>query len=165
MKRKSRAQASQRKPGASASAAPRVIILAAGLGSRMRSARPKVLHKVAGRTLLEAVLASAEGLRPERVVVVIGAGRESVAASLEGRDVAFAIQDPPLGTGDAAARPRALGEARDPSSCWRGYAAPARRDPGARPRSPAATASTSRFFVRSARARRVRAGRGTRAAT
>ena len=104
MKRKSRARASPRKPGASASAAPRVIILAAGLGSRMRSARPKVLHRVAGRTLLEAVLASAEGLRPARVVVVIGAGRESVAASLESRAVAFAVQDPPLGTGDAARR-------------------------------------------------------------
>jgi bifunctional UDP-N-acetylglucosamine pyrophosphorylase/glucosamine-1-phosphate N-acetyltransferase len=102
---KRRARKRPRKPGASApAAAPRVIILAAGLGSRMRSARPKVLHRVAGRTLLEAVLASAEGLRPERVVVVIGAGRESVAASLEGRSVTFAVQDPPLGTGDAARR-------------------------------------------------------------
>ncbi len=115
MKRKSRARPSQRKPDASASTAPRVIILAAGLGSRMRSARPKVLHKVAGRTLLEAVLASAEGLRPERIVVVIGAGRESVAASLEGRAVAFAVQDPPLGTGDAARRGlEAIGEGAGP---------------------------------------------------
>jgi bifunctional UDP-N-acetylglucosamine pyrophosphorylase/glucosamine-1-phosphate N-acetyltransferase len=104
---KRRARTRQRKPGGSASvsaAAPRVVILAAGLGSRMRSARPKVLHRVAGRTLLEAVLASADGLAPSRVVVVIGKGRESVAASLEGRDVAFAVQDPPLGTGDAARR-------------------------------------------------------------
>jgi bifunctional UDP-N-acetylglucosamine pyrophosphorylase / glucosamine-1-phosphate N-acetyltransferase len=99
-RRKSGSRAARRAPGTPAAA--RVVILAAGLGSRMRSARPKVLHRVAGRTLLEAVLASAEGLAPERVVVVIGKGRESVAASLEGRGVAFAVQDPPLGTGDAA---------------------------------------------------------------
>ena len=68
----------------------------------MRSARPKVLHRVAGRTLLEAVLAAAEGVEPARVVVVVGAGREQVAASLEGRAVTLAVQDPPLGTGDAA---------------------------------------------------------------
>ena len=66
---------------------------------------PKVLHRVAGRTLLEAVLDAAEGLAPARVVVVVGAGRE------RGRGVArraapsrFAVQDPPLGTGDAVAR-------------------------------------------------------------
>lgn len=87
-----------------ATAPPRIIVLAAGLGSRMRSARPKVLHKVAGRTLLEAVLAAAEGIEPARVVVVVGAGREAVAASLEGRAVTLAVQDPPLGTGDAARR-------------------------------------------------------------
>ncbi|HEY4229269.1 MAG TPA: bifunctional UDP-N-acetylglucosamine diphosphorylase/glucosamine-1-phosphate N-acetyltransferase GlmU [Thermoanaerobaculia bacterium] len=104
MKRRARARPRKSSAASASTAAPRVIVLAAGLGSRMRSARPKVLHRVAGRTLLEAVLASAEGLRPERVVVVIGAGRESVAASLEGRPVSFAVQDPPLGTGDAARR-------------------------------------------------------------
>jgi bifunctional UDP-N-acetylglucosamine pyrophosphorylase/glucosamine-1-phosphate N-acetyltransferase len=106
-----RRPARSRAPGASAP--PRVIVLAAGLGSRMRSSRPKVLHRVGGRTLLEAVLAAAEGLEPARVVVVVGAGRESVAASLEGRAVTLAVQDPPLGTGDAARRGLEALEARD----------------------------------------------------
>ena len=70
----------------------------------MRSALPKVLHRVGGRTLLEAVLDAAEGLAPARVVVVLGAGRERVEASLTGRSLAFAVQDPPRGTGDALAR-------------------------------------------------------------
>ena len=80
------------------------MILAAGVGSRMRSARPKVLHKIGGRTLLDAVLSAAEGLAPSRVVVVVGAGRHEVERSLSGRAVAFATQDPPRGTGDAARR-------------------------------------------------------------
>ena len=80
------------------------MILAAGLGSRMRSSRPKVLHRVAGRTLLDAVLAAAEGVEPAGIVVVVGAGRDEVARSLEGRAVTLAVQDPPLGTGDAARR-------------------------------------------------------------
>jgi len=103
MKKPSRG-VSKRAPAAPA--APRVVILAAGVGTRMRSALPKVLHRVAGRTLVEAVLDAAEGVSPSRVVVVVGADRERIAATLEGRDVRFAIQDPPLGTGDAVARAR-----------------------------------------------------------
>ena len=96
-----------------APAAPSVIVLAAGIGSRMRSARPKVLHRVGGRTLLDAVLTAAEGVQPDRVVVVIGSGREEVARSLEGRAVTLAVQDPPLGTGDAARRGLEALEPRD----------------------------------------------------
>jgi bifunctional UDP-N-acetylglucosamine pyrophosphorylase/glucosamine-1-phosphate N-acetyltransferase len=81
----------------------------------MRSTLPKVLHRVGGRTLLEAVLDAAQGLSPSRVVVVLGAGRERVEASLSGRAVAFALQDPPRGTGDAVARALpALGEEDGP---------------------------------------------------
>jgi bifunctional UDP-N-acetylglucosamine pyrophosphorylase/glucosamine-1-phosphate N-acetyltransferase len=81
----------------------------------MRSARPKVLHRVGGRTLLEAVLAAAAGVDPTRIVVVVGAGREEVAASLEGHAVTLAVQDPPLGTGDAARKGvDALGEGTGP---------------------------------------------------
>jgi bifunctional UDP-N-acetylglucosamine pyrophosphorylase/glucosamine-1-phosphate N-acetyltransferase len=83
-------------------AAPRVVVLAAGVGSRMRSALPKVLHRIGGRTLLDAVLDTAEGVSPSRIVTVVGAGREIVEASLSGRDVTVVVQDPPLGTGDAA---------------------------------------------------------------
>ena len=68
----------------------------------MRSSLPKVLHRVAGRTLVEAVLDSLAHLSPERIVVVVGADRERIERSLAGRAVEFALQDPPLGTGDAA---------------------------------------------------------------
>src|SRR5262249_30768718 len=85
-------------------AAPRVVILAGGIGSGMRSSLPRVLHRVAGRTLLEAVLDAAAGLSPSAVVVVVGKEGARVEASLEGRGARFARQDPPLGTGDAAAR-------------------------------------------------------------
>lgn len=67
----------------------------------MRSTLPKVLHRVGGRTLLDAVLDTAEALSPSQTVVVLGAGRERVEATLAGRSVEIAIQDPPLGTGDA----------------------------------------------------------------
>ncbi|MEP6993442.1 MAG: bifunctional UDP-N-acetylglucosamine diphosphorylase/glucosamine-1-phosphate N-acetyltransferase GlmU [Acidobacteriota bacterium] len=101
MKRPSRAP---RKSSGAPSRTPRVIILAAGIGSRMRSSRPKVLHRVAGRTLLDAVLAAAQGVEPSQVVVVVGAGPDAVAGTLQGRAVTLAVQDPPLGTGDAARR-------------------------------------------------------------
>jgi bifunctional UDP-N-acetylglucosamine pyrophosphorylase / glucosamine-1-phosphate N-acetyltransferase len=94
------------KGAASPEAAPRVVILAAGVGSRMRSSLPKVLHRVAGRTLIEAVASAAADLDPSRMVIVVGAGRPLIAAALEGRAVHFAVQDPPLGTGDAVARAR-----------------------------------------------------------
>jgi len=98
-----------------AETAPRVVVLAAGVGSRMRSALPKVLHRVAGRTLVEAVLDAAQGIAPARVVVVVGAERQRIAAALAQREVHFAVQDPPLGTGDAVARARAaLGEGGGP---------------------------------------------------
>ncbi|MGH9366938.1 MAG: bifunctional UDP-N-acetylglucosamine diphosphorylase/glucosamine-1-phosphate N-acetyltransferase GlmU, partial [Thermoanaerobaculia bacterium] len=92
-----------------------MVILAAGVGSRMRSAVPKVLHRVGGRTLVEAVLDAAESLSPSRVVLVLGAGRERIEASLAGRRVSFAVQDPPLGTGDAVRQAlSALGEEDGP---------------------------------------------------
>jgi bifunctional UDP-N-acetylglucosamine pyrophosphorylase/glucosamine-1-phosphate N-acetyltransferase len=74
----------------------------------MRSSLPKVLHRVGGRTLLEAVLDAAAALSPSTVVVVVGNDGGRVEASLEGRGARFAQQDPPLGTGDAAARALAI---------------------------------------------------------
>jgi bifunctional UDP-N-acetylglucosamine pyrophosphorylase/glucosamine-1-phosphate N-acetyltransferase len=70
----------------------------------MRSTLPKVLHRVAGRSLLEAVLDAADGVRPAKTVVVLGAGREQVAGALGGRPVETVVQDPPRGTGDAVRR-------------------------------------------------------------
>ncbi len=81
------------------------MILAAGVGSRMRSSIPKVLHRVAGRTLLEAVVDAVEGVGPARTVVVVGDGRERVESALRERaGLTFVLQEPPLGTGDAARR-------------------------------------------------------------
>lgn len=80
---------------------PRVVILAAGLGSRMRSSLPKVLHRVAGRTMIEAVVETAQSVAPSAIVAVLGAGREQVAEVLQGHAVAVVVQDPPRGTGDA----------------------------------------------------------------
>ncbi|MCA1580166.1 MAG: bifunctional UDP-N-acetylglucosamine diphosphorylase/glucosamine-1-phosphate N-acetyltransferase GlmU [Acidobacteria bacterium] len=81
--------------------APAVVILAAGVGSRMRSSVPKVLHRMGGRALIHAVMDVASELSPAATVAVLGAGRERVEAALSGRPVTVAVQDPPLGTGDA----------------------------------------------------------------
>jgi bifunctional UDP-N-acetylglucosamine pyrophosphorylase / glucosamine-1-phosphate N-acetyltransferase len=70
----------------------------------MRSSLPKVLHRVAGRTLLEAVFDAAAALSPSATVVVVGKDGGRLEAALEGRGARFATQDPPLGTGDAAVR-------------------------------------------------------------
>src|SRR5215472_5526129 len=59
------------------------IVLAAGEGTRMRSARPKVLHAVAGRSLLVHVLSAVAGIDPDAVAVVIGPGQDEVAAEAE----------------------------------------------------------------------------------
>ena len=85
-------------------AAPRVIILAAGIGSRMRSTQPKVLHRVGGIPMLESVLRTAESLRPSQIVIVLGASRTAIEPLLEGRGVTVVVQDPPRGTGDAVVR-------------------------------------------------------------
>ncbi len=67
----------------------------------MRSSVPKVLHRMGGRALIHAVLDVAAELSPAATVAVLGAGRERVEAALSGRPVTVAVQDPPLGTGDA----------------------------------------------------------------
>lgn len=83
------------------SAAPlAVVILAAGKGTRMKSDLHKVLHPVAGRPMIEHLLASVAELAPERQVVVAGHGREQLEKALDGR-AKIAVQDPQLGTGHA----------------------------------------------------------------
>ncbi|WP_445548239.1 bifunctional UDP-N-acetylglucosamine diphosphorylase/glucosamine-1-phosphate N-acetyltransferase GlmU [Frankia sp. CiP1_Cm_nod1] len=80
-----------------------VVVLAAGEGRRMRSATPKVLHRVAGRTLVDHVLAAVAPLGAERQLVVVGHGREQVAAALAGRvpEVTPVVQARQGGTGHA----------------------------------------------------------------
>jgi bifunctional UDP-N-acetylglucosamine pyrophosphorylase/glucosamine-1-phosphate N-acetyltransferase len=80
-----------------------VVVLAAGEGKRMRSALPKVLHPIGGRSLLGHALAAADGVAPERVVVVVGHGREQVVEHLaEVAPAALtAVQEQQNGTGHA----------------------------------------------------------------
>jgi bifunctional UDP-N-acetylglucosamine pyrophosphorylase / glucosamine-1-phosphate N-acetyltransferase len=77
------------------------IILAAGQGKRMRSPLPKVLHRVGGRPLLEWVVETARAAGAEKVVAVLGVGREQVQAALPA-GVESVVQEPQLGTGHAA---------------------------------------------------------------
>ncbi len=77
-----------------------VIVLAAGKGTRMKSTRHKVLHPIAGRPMLEHLLASAGELAPARSVLVAGHGREQLETALGAR-AAIAVQEPQLGTGHA----------------------------------------------------------------
>jgi bifunctional UDP-N-acetylglucosamine pyrophosphorylase / glucosamine-1-phosphate N-acetyltransferase len=76
------------------------VILAAGQGTRMKSDLHKVLHPIAGRAMLDHLLASVAELAPARQVVVVGSGREQLEESLAGRGQ-LAVQDPQLGTGHA----------------------------------------------------------------
>lgn len=75
------------------------LILAAGKGTRMKSDRPKVMHEIAGRSMLGHVVAAARALSPERIVVVVGLGMEAVAQSVA--PIPTAIQPGQKGTGDA----------------------------------------------------------------
>jgi bifunctional UDP-N-acetylglucosamine pyrophosphorylase/glucosamine-1-phosphate N-acetyltransferase len=77
------------------------IILAAGEGTRMKSKHPKVLHQVAGKTMVEHVMDAAAKVGSDRTVLVVGSGKEAVEAALSGRDVQFAHQIERLGTGHA----------------------------------------------------------------
>jgi bifunctional UDP-N-acetylglucosamine pyrophosphorylase/glucosamine-1-phosphate N-acetyltransferase len=79
------------------------VILAAGQGTRMKSALPKVLHKVGGRSLLDRVIDTVEATGCERIVVVVGAGPSAVRDLVVRRlgEGAVAVQDPPQGTGHA----------------------------------------------------------------
>ena len=85
-----------------------VIVLAAGAGTRMKSATPKVMHPIAGRSLLHHAISAAAGTVPEHLVVVLRHAREQVAEHLESisgsidRSVLVADQDDVPGTGRAA---------------------------------------------------------------
>ncbi|MFD4267394.1 bifunctional UDP-N-acetylglucosamine diphosphorylase/glucosamine-1-phosphate N-acetyltransferase GlmU [Rhodococcus sp. NPDC058481] len=86
-----------------------VVVLAAGAGTRMRSKTPKVLHRLAGRSMLAHALHAAAELDPAHLVTVIGHEREAVGAAVAdvaselGREIATAVQDQQNGTGHAVA--------------------------------------------------------------
>jgi bifunctional N-acetylglucosamine-1-phosphate-uridyltransferase/glucosamine-1-phosphate-acetyltransferase GlmU-like protein len=85
------------------------VILAAGKGTRMKSALPKVLHQVAGAPMIEYVLAASRPLAPESVTVVVGHDADTVRDRLATRcDVRFVLQEPQLGTGHALRQTESL---------------------------------------------------------
>ena len=79
------------------------IVLAAGLGTRMRSNLPKVLHPIAGRAMILQLLASLSEIEPERIILILGPGMEAVndAVLAAGYSVETVIQQDRLGTGHA----------------------------------------------------------------
>ncbi|HTP95025.1 MAG TPA: bifunctional UDP-N-acetylglucosamine diphosphorylase/glucosamine-1-phosphate N-acetyltransferase GlmU [Burkholderiales bacterium] len=78
-----------------------VVILAAGMGKRMHSHLPKVLHELGGRPLLAHVIDTARTLSPQRICVVYGHGGSAVPERFAAKDLVFAEQEPQLGTGHA----------------------------------------------------------------
>lgn len=78
-----------------------VVILAAGRGKRMKSDIPKVLHNALGKPLLQHVVDAIRPLKPDKTVVVIGNGAETVKNRMNNNGLSFIVQQQLLGTGDA----------------------------------------------------------------
>jgi bifunctional UDP-N-acetylglucosamine pyrophosphorylase/glucosamine-1-phosphate N-acetyltransferase len=78
-----------------------VVVLAAGKGTRMYSAKPKVLHELAGRSLLQHTLDTAAAINASVINIVIGHEAELIRKSLDGQAVNFALQEQQLGTAHA----------------------------------------------------------------
>ena len=78
-----------------------IVIMAAGKGTRMKSARPKVLHRLAGKSLLQHVLDAVAGLAPVRTVVITGHEAALVEAETKTPGLTFVRQEPQQGTGHA----------------------------------------------------------------
>lgn len=78
-----------------------IVVLAAGKGTRMYSDKPKVLHALAGKPLVQHVLDCANALQPKQVCVVYGHGGEAVPTAMQQYAASFVIQEPQLGTGHA----------------------------------------------------------------
>jgi bifunctional UDP-N-acetylglucosamine pyrophosphorylase / glucosamine-1-phosphate N-acetyltransferase len=93
-----------------------VLVMAAGLGTRMKSKRAKVLHELAGRPLISYVVRAAQSVEPQKIIVVVGHQAEDVekAALAEAGELAsFALQAQQRGTGDAVESARSLLENSD----------------------------------------------------
>lgn len=87
-----------------------VLVLAAGKGTRLRSKTIKLLHPVAGRTMVAWVLEVAAGLAPARTITVVGYQADLVKAALAGHDTSFVLQKEQRGTGHAVLQAsRAIG--------------------------------------------------------
>jgi bifunctional UDP-N-acetylglucosamine pyrophosphorylase/glucosamine-1-phosphate N-acetyltransferase len=79
-----------------------VVVLAAGKGTRMKSALPKVLHRIAGLPMIDHVLATARAIAPRSLTIVVGHQADAVQAALSGHTgLTFVVQEPQLGTAHA----------------------------------------------------------------
>jgi bifunctional UDP-N-acetylglucosamine pyrophosphorylase/glucosamine-1-phosphate N-acetyltransferase len=82
-----------------------IVIMAAGKGTRMKSSRPKVLHKLAGRPMLSHVIGTTQALGADKLIVITGHGADEVEQAMrqafDQAPLAFARQEPQLGTGHA----------------------------------------------------------------
>lgn len=83
------------------------VVLAAGKGTRMKSDLHKVLHPIAGRAMLDHLLASVDELGPKQTVLVVGHGREQLEQATAGR-AQIALQEPQLGTGHAVQQAQSI---------------------------------------------------------
>ena len=81
-----------------------IIILAAGQGTRMKSSRPKVLHTLAGKPMLQHVIDTSRALEPAQIIVVVGHQAEQVRDMMQGQALEFVEQREQLGTGHAVAQ-------------------------------------------------------------
>jgi bifunctional UDP-N-acetylglucosamine pyrophosphorylase / glucosamine-1-phosphate N-acetyltransferase len=81
-----------------------VIILAAGKGTRMKSEQPKVMHKLAGRPLLDHVAVTAKSLTPKNIIIVVGHGEKTIRDYYKESSLTFVSQKKQLGTGHAVAQ-------------------------------------------------------------
>ncbi len=77
------------------------IILGAGIGKRMHSKTPKVIHRILGRPLISFIIGKVNAIKCDEIIVVIGKNTNSIKKEL-GKTVRYAVQPIPLGTGDAA---------------------------------------------------------------
>lgn len=77
------------------------VILAAGAGTRMKSSKPKVMHEIAGRTMVSHLIGSIKELSPDRMIVVVAPGMDDVRAEVAPAETA--VQEEALGTGHAVA--------------------------------------------------------------
>ncbi|PYR33246.1 MAG: UDP-N-acetylglucosamine diphosphorylase/glucosamine-1-phosphate N-acetyltransferase [Acidobacteria bacterium] len=79
-----------------------VLVLAAGKGTRFKSRFPKVLHRVAGRSMIDRVVATAARLQPSSITLVVGHEADAIKRAVTGyASLGFVVQEPQLGTGHA----------------------------------------------------------------
>ncbi len=81
-----------------------IIILAAGQGTRMKSSRPKVMHQLAGKPMLQHVVDASAALGPNQIIVVVGHHSQQVREQMKDQNLSFVEQREQLGTGHAVAQ-------------------------------------------------------------